>query len=88
MFCVRTEMKLLLLWTLRPYAFCNSHQLQQQPSQCPAGVSVFVLGNGLRGHVWSELETRFQIKTIVEYFGQTEYPTGRAPRASTLSFPL
>lgn len=40
-------------------------------------------GNGLRGHVWSELETRFQIKTIVEYFGQTEYPTGRAPRAIT-----
>jgi acyl-CoA synthetase (AMP-forming)/AMP-acid ligase II len=34
------------------------------------------LGNGLRKDIWTEFQSRFQIKDIVEFYGATELPVG------------
>lgn len=34
------------------------------------------LGNGLRKDIWTEFQSRFQIKDVVEFYGATELPVG------------
>lgn len=39
-----------------------------------------IIGNGLRENHWREIERRFDIPTVVEFYGQSEQPHGRVQR--------
>lgn len=40
-----------------------------------------IVGNGLRENVWRAMERRFDIPTVVEFYGQSEQPKGRVRKA-------